>query len=417
MQRVELHAVGELAGQAVGGMGGIAADMHEAIASRVFSAIGPRGAPVRVIHDGVAGGMHRAVRASLSALPRGGAALAALAAPPDAPPISATPSGSMALAALNGAVGDVLSAGGSPLALGMTVRQRGEDVSLSADGLAAAFPDATRRLAIFVHGLVETEHAWRRPPLSGRRRPAQPSYGSRLRQDLGYTPVYVRYNTGLHISDNGRSLADLVAALHASWPDDVEEIVLVGHSMGGLVARSASHLAHTDHHAWVGALRHVVCLGTPHLGAPLEKAANVAGWTLNRLPETRAFAKLVNGRSVGIKDLRFGSCAEEDWCDCDADELLKDRCNDVPFVDTATYYFVGATLSREHSHPLGHVVGDLLVRLPSASGRGRRRTIPFEADKGRHLGGLTHFDLLNHPTVYEQLHAWLAGELAQLAQQ
>jgi pimeloyl-ACP methyl ester carboxylesterase len=415
MQRAELQAVGELAGQTVGGVGGLAADMHEAIASRVFWALGPLGAPVRVIHDGVAEGMYRAVRAGLGVLPRGGAAVAALAAPPDARPLSATPTGSVALAALNGAVGDALSAGDSPLALGMTVRRRGEDVSLSADGLATAFPDATPRLAVFVHGLVETEHAWRRPPLSGRR-PPQPSYGSRLRQDLGYTPVYVRYNTGLHISENGRSLADLVAALHASWPTELEEIALVGHSMGGLVARSASHVAHTGEHAWVNALRHVFCLGTPHLGAPLEKAANVAGWTLNRLPETRAFAKLVNGRSVGIKDLRFGSCAEEDWCDCDADELLKDRCNDVPFLDTATYYFVGATLSREHSHPLGQVVGDLLVRLPSASGRGRRRTIPFEAGNGRHLGGLTHFDLLNHPAVYEQLHAWLAGELP-LAQQ
>jgi pimeloyl-ACP methyl ester carboxylesterase len=400
--------MGELAGQAIGGVGGLAGAMHRAIAGRVFGALGPLGMPVRVVHDGVSDRMYGSVRAGLRALPRGGAALAARRSAAEAPALSSSAGGSVALAALNGAFGDALVAGGSPLALGMTVRQRGADVALTPDGLAGAFADATPRLAVFVHGLVETEHSWRRPPLSGRGGAARPSYGSRLRRELGYTPVYVRYNTGLHISDNGHSLADLVAALHASWPVEVDEIVLVGHSMGGLVARSASHLGHAAEHAWVDALRHVVCLGTPHLGAPLEKAANVAGWTLNRLPETRPFANLVNGRSVGIKDLRFGSCAEEDWCDCDADELLSDRCNDVPFVDTATYYFVGATLSRSDRSPLGKAVGDLLVRLPSASGRGRRRTIPCDVDKGRHLGGLTHFDLLNHPAVYEQLRGWLA---------
>src|SRR5262249_32891536 len=150
--------------------------------------------------------------------------------------------------------------------------------------------------------------------------------------------------------------------------------------------------------------RHVVCLGTPHMGADLEKAANVGGWMLGRLPETRPFADVVNGRSVGIKDLRYGSCAEEDWCDCDADELLTDRCRDGPLVDHATYCFVAASLDA----PFGPVVGDLLVRLPSASGKGKQRTIPFAADRGRHLSGLTHFDLLNHPDVYAQLRDWLS---------
>jgi hypothetical protein len=155
----------------------------------------------------------------------------------------------------------------------------------------------------------------------------------------------------------------------------------------------------------------VFCLGTPHLGAPLEKAANVAGWALARLPETRAFAKLVNGRSVGIKDLRFGSCAEADWCDCDPDEFLRDRCQDVPFLETATYYFIGATL-RDNQNAL---IGDLLVRYPSASGNGRRRRIPFEIDNGLHLGRATHFDLLNHPAVYEQLRKWLKRPPALVA--
>jgi hypothetical protein len=130
----------------------------------------------------------------------------------------------------------------------------------------------------------------------------------------------------------------------------------------------------------------------------------VAGWALSRMAETKPFANVVNLRSAGIKDLRFGSCVEEDWLDHDPDELLRDRCGEVPFLPNASYYFVAATLDG----PLGSLVGDLLVRLPSSSGNGRTRRIPFEIDNGRHLGGLNHFHLLNHPSVYEQIRGWLS---------
>ena len=102
-----------------------------------------------------------------------------------------------------------------------------------------------------------------------------------------------------------------------AWPVDVAEVVLIGHSMGGLVARSACHYGECDGAGWVGAVRHVFCLGAPHLGAPLEKAANAAGWALTRLPETRPFGAMVNARSAGIKDLRFGSCVEANGWDLD----------------------------------------------------------------------------------------------------
>jgi len=261
---------------------------------------------------------------------------------------------------------------------------------------------------VFVHGLCETEDAWRLLPLGGGGRQEQRDYVSRLQRDLDYTPVNIRYNTGLRISDNGRRLAEVLNELVEGWPTAVDEIALVGHSMGGLVARSACHYGQAHERRWVASVSHVICLGSPHLGAPLEKAANVMGWALSRVPETRPFAKVVNTRSVGIKDLRFGSCVEEDWCDCDPDEFLRDRCGEVPFLPHATYYFIGATVTHDANHPLGMLIGDLLVRFPSASGEGRNRKIPFELDNGCHLGGLTHFDLLNNPAVYEQIHAWLA---------
>ncbi len=389
MRAAEMREFGRLAGDAVGGFASFVGDMHEGIASRVFKSLGPLGLPTRLVHEKATAAVYPAVRRTLAAGPQAGAHALARRAPADALPASASLGGSLALGALNGAIGDALHRGGSELALTMTARHAGHDA-------------ATPKLAVFVHGLCETDDAW---SLFGDR----PSYGDRLAEDLGYTPVYVRYNTGLHISDNGRHLSELIDGLVAEWPQPVSEIVLVGHSMGGLVCRSACHQGHSSDAGWIEPLRHVFCLGTPHLGAPLEKAANAAGWAFGRLPETRAFAKLVNGRSVGIKDLRFGSCAEADWCDCDPDEFLQDRCQDVPFVETATYYFVGATLSRGERGMLGHVMGDLLVRYPSASGNGRRRRIPFELDKGLHVGGVTHFHLLNHPAVYEQVRGWLAA--------
>jgi pimeloyl-ACP methyl ester carboxylesterase len=373
MLPTEVRATGELGGVAVGGAAKFIKEAHLGIASRPFGVLGVFGAPVRFVHDRVSGTAYDLVYKALAAGPR---ALARVT-PGNGIPAADTLRGSLALGALNGAIGDRLRDSGNPLALDMTLRGSGD----------------SPRLAVFVHGLCETDEAWSLGSL--------PPYGSRLSADLGYTPLYVRYNTGLHISDNGRRLAELLEETVESWPVPVEEIALIGHSMGGLVARSACHSGGT----WTEAVRHVFCLGSPHLGAPLEKAANVAAYALSRLPETRPLAKVMNGRSVGIKDLRFGSCAEEDWCDCDADEFLRDRCTEVPFLECATYYFVGATITRN----TGSLVGDLLVRYPSASGSGRRRRIPFGVDHGMHLGGAHHLQLLNHPAVYDQLVSWLAG--------
>jgi pimeloyl-ACP methyl ester carboxylesterase len=349
MRAAEVREVGRLAGEAVGGFATFVGLMHEGIAERTFRALGPLGIPTRVVHERATRAIYPTVHKALRAGPVASAGALARRTPADALPASASRTGSLALAALNGAIGDALERNGSELALTMTARH-GEE--------------ATPKLAVFVHGLCQTDDAW---SFFGN----QPSYGDRLAAEHDYTPVYVRYNTGLHISDNGRNLSELIAHLTSEWPVAVEEITLVGHSMGGLVCRSAAHQGED----WTEKLRHVFCLGTPHLGAPLEKAANAAGWAFGRLPETRAFAKLVNGRSVGIKDLRFGSCAEADWCDCDPDEFLKDRCQDVPFLETATYYFVGATVSKSENA----LLGDLLVRYPSgqvapAAGASRSRS-------------------------------------------
>jgi PGAP1-like protein len=405
----EIRAAGRLAGDLLAGAVDTMREVHRAVARRAFAAAGPAAAPVRAVHDNITTAVYGMVRSVHSALPQGAAAVAAVGSDlAGAPSLSAGLPTAPVLGVLNGLCGDTLAQRHPELALPMSLRADGVDVPATAAGLAAAYPAATPRIAVFVPGLAETEQYW---ALSSRRHygTEHSTHGSRLRHDLGYTPVYLRYNSGLHVSENGALLARLLDELVAGWPVRVDEIVLVGHSMGGLVVRSACHHADCGGHPCTPLIRHVFCLGTPHLGAPLEKVVNAAAWLAGLVPEARPLARLANQRSVGIKDLRYGSLVEPDWRHCDPDDFLRDHCTEVPFLPHTAYYFIGTTVTEDRDHPLARIIGDLFVQLPSASGNGRRRRLPFAPDNGRHLGGLNHFDLLNHPDVYHQLHTWLAA--------
>ena len=180
--------------------------------------------------------------------------------------------------------------------------------------------------------------------------------------------------------------------------------MLVGHSMGGLVARSACHHGGD----WTRLVTHTVSLGTPHSGAPLEQAVHALSAALHAAPETRPFARFLRRRSAGIRDLRRGSLVDEDWRDQDPDALrAQGACTEVPLLDGATHCFVAATITRSPKHPVGRLLGDILVLTPSASGRSRARRIGFDEETGSTLGGTHHFALLNHPEVYAQLREWL----------
>jgi pimeloyl-ACP methyl ester carboxylesterase len=284
------------------------------------------------------------------------------------------------------------------------VRLAGRDVHATPADLATAFTVPTAKLAVFVHGLAETENSWTATAPDG----SEAGYGPSLRAELGYTPVYIRYNSGRHISDNGRLLSQLLTEVIAGWPVSPDEVLLVGHSMGGLVIRSACHYGTGDAQPWVRLVRHAVYLGTPHLGAPLARAAGLAGWALSRVPETRPFAPLLNGSSAGVKDLRFGYLLDEDWSGCEPDSCRRDHRGDVPLLDSANHLVISVTITSDPDSPVGAVVGDLLVQPASAHGRRRRRQyIPFPTDGRRRLGGLTHLHLLNHPSVWAEIRALL----------
>jgi pimeloyl-ACP methyl ester carboxylesterase len=375
----ERRALARIATDEAAGLPGGVGGVHAAIADRVFSALGPTAAPVQVLHDGISRGAYRGVRGGMRLLGR--AAGAALERRPQERPPSTTPRGAAVIAAVNALRGDVLEREGSPLALPMAVRRDGEPVE--PETFAAG-----ERLAVFVHGLGETEFAWGREP-----------YGERL---PGWTPVYLRFNTGRHVSENGASLDALLERFPAP-----AEIALVGHSMGGLVARSACHQAALRGASWVERLRVTVSLGTPHFGAPLEQAVHAASAALHTLPETRPLARFLRRRSAGIRDLRRGSVVDEDWRDQDPDALRARACAEVPLHEGATHCFVAATITRTPGNPVARLLGDSLVLVPSASGRTRTRRL-FEDSNGLELGGTHHLALLNHPAVYEQLRRWLA---------
>ena len=178
--------------------------------------------------------------------------------------------------------------------------------------------------------------------------------------------------------------------------------------MGGLVARSAAHRASLRGAAWVEHVRHIVSLGTPHMGAPLEQSVHYLSAALSALPETQPFGAFFRRRSSGIRDLRQGSLVDADWRDCDRDALRARACAEVSLLEGATHCFVSATITRDQGHPVGRLLGDCLVLVPSASGRSRTRRLGFRDEDGLHVGGANHFALLRHPAVYEQLRVWLA---------
>lgn len=403
----ELKAVGDLGAFALEMVTDRVEELHHAISRRSFDATGPAADPVRAVHDAVSAALYGSVRAAGGAAARGVAAAVARFTPEHAEPISDTPGGAAARSALNGLLGDVLEAEASPLAIPMAARIAGRDVPPTPSVLRDAYPRATPRIVVFVHGLGEHEGVWWWRARKAGHGPVVPM-SERLRADLDFTAVHVRYNTGLRISENGARLATLLSALCDAWPTDVHEVAIVGHSMGGLVARAAIRCGDLGGHDWVERIQHIVSLGTPHHGSPVEKGVNLASYAMRSVPEAAPIASVLDTRSVGIKDLAFGVIAEEHWRERDGSALLADYREAIALPDHVTLHAVAATLSVDPAHAIGAAFGDLLVRLDSASGDHARHGLGIREEHRRHVGGLTHFDLPSDPQVYRYVRDWLA---------
>ncbi|HEY0876859.1 MAG TPA: alpha/beta hydrolase [Zeimonas sp.] len=300
------------------------------------------------------------------------------------------------VAALNGVLGDYLEASGNPLATAMDLRCDGRALALERDALAASLLAASGRLLVLLHGLCMNDRQWLREGHD---------HGAALAHDLGYTPVYLRYNSGLHVSINGRSFARQIDRLVDAWPQPLQRLAIVAHSMGGLVARSALHYGAQDGQRWTTRLDDLVFLGTPHHGAPLERAGHRFHSMLGATPYAAPLARLGRVRSAGITDLRHGHLLDEDWAGRDRFAPGDDRRRPVPLPEAVRCHALAGSLGAHGGRRKRRQLGDGLVPLASALGRhaDAARTLAFPAERQWIGHGMNHFDLLGRPEVYARL--------------
>ncbi len=307
------------------------------------------------------------------------------------------------LAALNGVLGDHLAASGNPLSIPMAFRIGGRALVLERTALRQSFPKAGGDLLVLLHGLCMNDLQWKRDGHD---------HGEALARDRGFTPVYLHYNSGLHVSTNGRELAAQLQALLDAWPCPVRRLVLLGHSMGGLVARSALYYGKQARHPWVKAASDLVCLGTPHHGAPLERIGHGLGIALASTPYAAPLARLVKLRGAGITDLRHGYIRDEDW-----DEIAHPDTRGhkpVPLPRGVRCFALAASTGKDRADLKGRLIGDGLVTVRSALGQHAdpKRTLAFKPSHRAIAGGTNHMQLLGSPVVLAQLQRWLGDDPA-----
>ena len=350
-------------------------EMHGAIADKTFDTllrVPGLSVPTRIVqgvHDAITHGVYAAVRHG------GGAALALAGQVERVATDSARlpgPREQATRSALNGAVGDALADSGSALAIRMGLHAGGAPLALDSNALHGL----NARVVVFIHGLACDERSWALGQSGA-------GYGEQLTRELGISAIYLRYNSGLAIENNAQQLATLLAQAADAAPQ-VREWLLVGHSMGGLVARRGHALATAAGSTWAARTPMIVCLGSPHQGAPLEQLGQLATTALNLSEVTKPLGRIANARSRGIKDLRRG---------------LKGTSARAPALR-----MVYGTLGDAAGSLAGKLFGDGLVMPGSAADDG------LAGDVERvELAGLGHMALLNHPRVYEVLRRWLGA--------
>lgn len=329
----------------------------------------------------------------------------------DRPSVHDGPAAHSALAIGLGLRGDTFAREARTIAADLHVRAAGRRVPPTPESVAAAFPEATPDIVVFLHGLFETEAHW---GLSGEKRAPYPD---RLRTDLGLTPVLIRFNTGLRISDNGAVLDQLLSELVAAWPVPVRRIVLMGHSMGGLVLHSALAIAGAADESrpasgkaeWLPLVTDTVTLGTPHDGSPIARGVAAAADALDRSERSRWATDFLRLRSGGIRDLEHGNVVAQDWT-LHPDESTDHRTHPMPADGIAHYAVVAVTTDGVLPAHLSDLVGDFVVPAASARHSGSAVLVRrFRDDQVAVVPRVGHLGLLNSEAAYAQMRTWLSG--------
>lgn len=312
------------------------------------------------------------------------------------------------LAVFNGFFGDRLKESGSHLATPMGLRLRHKSCDLDLDNLATLIESPHKRVCILIHGIMANDHFW---SFSDDR---SMDYGTSIKSSGDVSVLYLRYNSGQHISTNGQELRSLLDKLITSWPVQIESLNLICHSMGGLVARSACYYGEKSKSLWPSLTHKIFMIGCPSKGAPLEKIANITTFTLNKIfnPWTKAIAKVIESRSDGIKDLRYGYLLDSDWQETNQDSIIPKPAAQVPLLESATYYVIVGSLWENTDHLAAKIFGDAMVTQFSAKDQGmvQNRSGKYEPENIKIFSKISHVALANSPVINSQIMAWWAEQ-------
>lgn len=384
-QRVadDLRGLGRLAVDGVTGVAGLVESMHAAVLHAPAWIGRPAPRKTRGVSRFVYRSVHGVARLVGHGVDRSLAGIAPLLG--EARP---TPRREALRSAINGVLGDHLEASGNPLAIRMQLRRDGVPLPLSRRALAQRLPQATGKVVVQVHGLCMNDLQW---TAGGH------DHGLALERDLARTAVQLHYNTGRPLAANGREFARLLERLLKAWPVPVQEVTLLCHSMGGLVTRNALDHAFAKRLRWSTLPIRAVFLGTPHHGAPLERAGRWAERLIGLSPYSAPFARLAKLRSAGIQDLRHG--------------VLDDGGKPLPLPPAVRAYAIASTTLPQAAaeHEVHHLVGDGLVPVDSALGQHADPALDLRIPRQRRwvAHGVNHFDLLSNAQVYERIARWL----------
>jgi len=301
------------------------------------------------------------------------------------------------VAAMNGVLGDHLAAKNNPLAIPMQFKNKGKLIDFEA--ISEHVKNSDGKLIIMIHGVCMNDLQWNKQGHN---------HATCLHEDLGVAPIYLHYNTGLHISENGKMFSELLEKLTNQIPE-LKEFVIVAHSMGGLVSRGACHIANKSESCWLSKLKKIVFLGTPHHGAPLEKAGNWIDLILDTNPYSAPFSRLGKIRSAGITDLRYGNITGEDWKENNRFSPVGDKRISVPLPKNVACYSIAGTTGDNSNLLNDDLLGDGLVTLSSALGKHKaeKQQLLFPESHTHIVRGINHMELLNNIEVYLQIKSFL----------
>jgi pimeloyl-ACP methyl ester carboxylesterase len=304
------------------------------------------------------------------------------------------------LSVLNGVIGDYLEEKENPLKITMQFRYQSKTLAIDPKSIKVAYPKVNGKILLMIHGSCMNDLQWTRK---------DHNHGKIIATELNKTPIYLKYNSGLHISSNGKNLNNLLEELVKNWPVPIEELVIIAHSMGGLVSRSALYYGEQNQKKWTQHVKKIVFLGTPHHGSYVERTGNYLDLILESIHYAKPFARLGKIRSAGVTDLRYGNLIDEDWKDDHRFEIKNDKRRNIQLSKQIEFYTIAAVIGNETTSLSTQILGDTLVDVKSALGQHKNpdKNLNFKKENIWISYDSNHLDLISNPKILNKIKVWL----------